>query len=171
VTTEFELAEQNIREVVTALRHIGDNLIVIKPNNDKGSEIIEPYILHLADDLNVRLFPSLRFEFYLTFLRAAKYIIGNSSSGVREAPVFGVPSVNIGTRQLGRYDGPGIVNVPENADAIIEAVARLPHRVKPVHGFGSGNSAHRFVELLADEALWATQKQKLFCDALTAVPA
>ena len=60
----------------------------------------------------------MRFEFFLTLLKHAKAIVGNSSAGIREAPVYGVPTVNIGTRQLNRFVYPSIVTVPEDTSRI-----------------------------------------------------
>ena len=77
--------------------------VIILPNNDIGSDIIIKKYDSLSANVNFRILPSLRFEFYLTLLKNAELIIGNSSAGIREAPVFGVPTINIGTRQNNRY--------------------------------------------------------------------
>jgi LacI family repressor for deo operon, udp, cdd, tsx, nupC, and nupG len=69
----------------------------IYPNNDTGAD----KIIHMLSDFGV-VIPSMRFEYFLTLLRHADCIMGNSSAGIREAPVYGVPSINIGTRQQGR---------------------------------------------------------------------
>jgi len=110
------------------------------------------------------LLPSMRFEYYLTLLRYATAIIGNSSSGVHEAPVYGVPTVNIGSRQLNRYQYETIVDVPEDPEQILNALAHLP-KGKPSLHFGTGDSARLFMELLEDAETWSTPCQKQFRDA------
>ena len=75
------------------------NFIVILPNNDTFSEIIHKFISSLKNLNNVRVLPSLRFEYFLTLLKNSQFILGNSSSGIREAPVYGIKTINLGTRQ------------------------------------------------------------------------
>ncbi len=62
------------------------------------------------DHHNFRLFPSLRFEYFLTLLKNSEFVIGNSSAGVREAPYYGVPTINIGSRQNKRAMADSILN-------------------------------------------------------------
>ena len=76
--------------------------IIIFPNNDLGSsEILKGYE-KLKNNSRFKIFPSLRFEYFLTLLKNAQFIIGNSSAGIREAPYYNVPIINIGTRQKNR---------------------------------------------------------------------
>ena len=67
-------------------------------------------ILKLKNNKNFKLLPSLRFEYYLTLLKHSNFIIGNSSSGMREAPVYGVPTINLGNRQKNRNMSDTIIN-------------------------------------------------------------
>ena len=106
----------------------------------------------------------MRFEHFLTLLKHAQVLVGNSSSGVREAPVYGVPSVNVGTRQLNRYRYPSIVEVPEDEGAILAALAHLPGAVAPSFHFGRGQSARLFANVLEAADVWATPRQKQFRD-------
>ena len=80
-------------------------------------------------------------EDHITLLKNAKAIIGNSSSGVREAPVLGVPSINIGSRQEGRVDSEIVLNtLPnfENLKLSWDKVSEIVNKT-PIHNFGSGN--------------------------------
>jgi len=90
--------------------------------------------------------------------------VGNSSAGIREAPVYCVPTVNVGTRQLNRSNHPSIVNVPENREAILAALRSLPAPTEPSTHFGRGDSARRFLLALSDPGLWETPCQKQFLD-------
>ena len=164
VTTEVHLLKQKIDEVIDALQASGWHFIVIYPNNDSGSGIIMDAILPLRDGSRFRLLPSIRFEYFLTLLKHAKVIVGNSSSGVRDAPVYGVPSVNIGSRQMNRFHSRSIIDVPEEKAVILEALNSLPTSIAPSLNFGRGNSALAFIGALRDAHLWETARQKQFQD-------
>lgn len=164
VVTELPALRGNIREVLAALQGSGSNYVVIYPNNDSGSEIIMQELEALRGQERFRLLPSMRFEYFLTLLKNATSIVGNSSSGIHEAPVYGVPTINIGTRQLNRFQHPSIVNVPEDATMLLEALRGPICRVPPCFHFGDGESATRFAAHLRDPDLWSTPRQKQFRD-------
>ena len=86
------------------------NYVVILPNNDTFSTIIFKFIKKLKKYKNIKILPSLRFEYYLTLLKNSEFIIGNSSSGIREAPVYGIKTINLGERQKNRTDNSFISN-------------------------------------------------------------
>jgi UDP-N-acetylglucosamine 2-epimerase (hydrolysing) len=112
-----------------------------------------------------RILPSLRFEYYLVALREAEFIIGNSSSGVREAPYFGVPSINLGSRQKGRAEAGTIIN-SEFSRVGIEAAIKLVSKVKRsrTSNFGDGKAGERFIATLSNPAIWQDPVQKHFID-------
>ena len=74
------------------------------PNNDTGSEIISNKILYYKKikNENFKIIRSMRFEYYLSLLKHSNFIVGNSSSGVMEAPYYGVPTIDLGSRQKNR---------------------------------------------------------------------
>jgi len=164
VTTEVVDLRAKIAAVVSAVERSGRNFVVLYPNNDTGSDVILEAILRLEGHPRFRILPSMRFEYFLSLLKHAQALVGNSSSGVREAPVYGVPSVNIGTRQLNRYRYPSIVDVPEDEAAILSALDDLPHAVPPSFHFGRGQSARLFVTSLQNAQVWSTPRQKQFRD-------
>ncbi len=150
--------------LVDVLLERGDPAVVVYPNNDPGSDgIIEEYG-RLAGDPRFRVFPSLRFEAFLTLLHSARALVGNSSAGIREAPIYGVPSVDVGSRQRDRHAHPTIHHTGTSAGEIragLEAaLASGPH--EPSHHFGRGDSARRFGELLEDGAIWGLGEDKVF---------
>jgi UDP-N-acetylglucosamine 2-epimerase (hydrolysing) len=155
---------RRFEHVVSALKRSGRNFVCIYPNNDKGSDIILESLLPLERRKNFKLFPSLRFEYFLTLLKNSDCIIGNSSAGIREAPVFGIPTVNIGSRQKNRYDYESIMNVAENEDKILKALNSLPATKEPSLYFGKGNSAELFIEKLKLSGFWKISCQKQFKD-------
>jgi UDP-N-acetylglucosamine 2-epimerase (hydrolysing) len=168
VTTEVRDLRQRIQAVVAALRASGWNYVVIYPNNDMGAEIILEHIEPLSDDPHFRVFPSIRFEHFLTLLRNAKAIVGNSSAGIREAPAYCVPAVNIGTRQMNRFQHSSIVTVGDDTQEILNALNDLPQIQVPSHHFGTGNSSELFLQCFRDPAFWQTPCQKQFQDVLLA---
>jgi UDP-N-acetylglucosamine 2-epimerase (hydrolysing) len=143
----------------------GRNYVVIYPNNDYGCDHILEAYEGLQGLPRFRVFPSMRFEYFLTTLKHADFIIGNSSAGVREAPHFGVPTLNLGSRQNKRVVCPTVLNVPMEADDIAQAlvhIEQLPREVAAL--FGDGGSARRFHDILRSDAFWETPTQKYFID-------
>ncbi len=164
VTTEVQNLQENINTVINALLKSQKNFIVIEPNNDNGSDIIYNALNVLRDNPRFRIYPSLRFEYYITLLKNADVIVGNSSSGVREASVFGVPCINIGTRQHNRVVGDSIINVPENEEEILNAFGSRKRGHPPKSHFGLGNSTKGFMKMLNSSNFWEMAIQKQFCD-------
>jgi len=165
VTTELETLEYDIRVIVNALKTSDKNYVIIYPNNDPGSNIILDAIEKLRGLNNFKLLPSIRFEYFLTLLKNCQCIIGNSSSGVREAPVYGVPTINIGTRQLNRSKAISIYDVNDTDDLILHNIDFLHNqRFEPFYEFGKGNSVELFYKILQKKSFWETPIQKQFVD-------
>jgi len=164
VTTELQLLREHVEAIVEALESSRMNFVTVYPNNDRGAEIILEALTRLGDHPRFRVIPSMRFEYFLTLLKDSSAIVGNSSAGIREAPVYGVPTVNIGTRQMNRYNYPSILNVPPETGRILGALNNLPRSVPPSMHFGIGESARLFMMHLRDPNLWNTVRQKHFRD-------
>lgn len=164
VTTELPLLRDHIRQVISAIRESGLNYVVIYPNSDTGAEIILEELEQLKGDARFRLLPSMRFEYYLSLLRNARMLVGNSSAGIREAPIYSVPTVNIGTRQMNRFKYASIFDVPVDREKILMAVKNCPSNFPASFYFGHGTSAKLFMDILKAGDIWETSKQKQFCD-------
>ena len=93
-------------------------------------------------------------------------MIGNSSAGVREACVFGIPTINIGTRQNNRSNHSSIINVKDHENDILKAINSEPKRFTPSLAFGKGNSAELFIKTISKKYFWDTPNQKQFKDIL-----
>ncbi|PNW26184.1 UDP-N-acetylglucosamine 2-epimerase [Formosa algae] len=166
VTTEYNDMERYAKHLVAALLDDTHNYVVIFPNNDLGNGAILKAYDSLKDHSRFRIFPSVRFEYFLTLLKHAQFVIGNSSAGVREAPYYGVPVINIGTRQQNRVSHSDIINVDYKQEAIsnaLQTIDRTP-RQDVAAQFGSGNSAQLFMDCLSQDHLWALNHQKQFRD-------
>lgn len=167
VTSEADRSAEDAAHFVSALLASGMNYVVVYPNNDTGSDAILSAYGRLKGDARFRILPSLRFESFLTLLRNARLIVGNSSAGIREAPVYGVPSVDIGSRQQGRFAHESIVKVSGTTDSILAGIRSALSMGKgaPTHHFGQGKSAERFLQILNSDAMWRHPTQKVFVDA------
>lgn len=164
VTTSLTHIRKNIEGLMQALKASQLNFVVIYPNNDPGSDVILDTIIPYQEDPRFRILPSMRFEYFLTLLKNSRAIIGNSSAGIREAPVYGVPTINIGSRQLNRLSSSSVIHTSENPSEVLEAINNLELRCPPFSYYGQGNSAQLFVEHLLDSKLWCTSRQKQFQD-------
>jgi UDP-N-acetylglucosamine 2-epimerase (hydrolysing) len=100
----------------------------------------------------------------LVLLKNAKFIIGNSSAGIREAPYYGIPIINIGTRQQNRTLNADIINVDYQKENIIKALhSVIDHKTSPTaNDFGKGNSAELFLNSLLSSKIWEINHQKKF---------
>ncbi len=166
VTTAPERVAREAAAVFRAARDSGENLVVVQPNSDAGGDAILAELDVLRDLPRVRIFPSIRFSYMLTLLEHARFVLGNSSMGIREAPFFGTPTVNVGTRQTGRSRNPHLVHVDADADAIRAALGALAGvRLPQVREFGDGGSDARFLRLLDSGVPWSVPVQKHFQEA------
>jgi len=168
VTTEFKRVQKNAKEFVNSLIDSDENYIVIYPNNDLGShEILNEY-KRLEGNSNIRLFPSLRFEYFLVFLKHSNYIVGNSSAGIREASYYGTPTVDIGSRQNNRSQGASIFHANNESKSILRGINLAKNFKKGSankdSNFGQGNSDQIFLKLLDDDKIWNLDCQKQFQD-------
>ncbi len=167
VTTELERLKTSIKEIVDAVIESGINYIVVYPNNDPGSVIIFNEYERLKGNDKFRVFPSIRFEKFLVFMKNCKFIIGNSSAGIREAPIYAVPTINLGSRQHNRFHHESIFNVEEKKHFVQEKIKDIissSTKYSPSYFFGDGKCTPKFMNALANNRFWETCTQKQFID-------
>ena len=156
-------------EVVKAFP--GIEFIVTKSNADQGGARINELVDEAGGRiLNLHVFPSLGVRRYLSLMRNAEFVLGNSSSGIIEAPAFHVPTVNIGDRQKGRFTCGSIINCDPGMKEIIAAVKLAlsdKHRaicrdiVSPYgDGGAAGKIAWKVVDIIMDGRM--DQKKKFY---------
>jgi UDP-N-acetylglucosamine 2-epimerase len=104
---------------------------------------------------NIRTFKSVDHVDFLHLLKLSSVIVGNSSSGIIEAPSFGIPAVNVGSRQKGRQKGDNVVDTGYDTREIVSAIDLALHdevfkrKVKTAKNpYGVGNSSKKIVEIL-----------------------
>ncbi len=167
VTTEFDTIAQKSKAVVDAIIQSNENFIVIYPNNDLGSEIILNEYRRFAGKSTIAVYPSLRFECFLTLLKNSEYIIGNSSAGIRESGIYGIPAIDIGSRQSGCYStalASNLQHVEENSDKILDAIHNTSKFRSPAFLYGDGNSTEKFKRIVCSTLFWDRSIQKHFVD-------
>lgn len=160
-----------LNELLDALGELKEaRILITMPNADSEGAVMCGRIAEfVSEHPNSRCYSSLGQLRYLSLLRQVDAVVGNSSSGLTEAPSFGVPTINIGDRQDGRLQASSVINCEPRSGAILEAVSlalsrefrqRLSGIVNP---YGDGGSASQIVKVLRDYNLDGIHK-KLFFD-------
>jgi UDP-N-acetylglucosamine 2-epimerase (non-hydrolysing)/GDP/UDP-N,N'-diacetylbacillosamine 2-epimerase (hydrolysing) len=161
-----------VHELLAALEKTDGTLIITYPNADTAGRLVIERLEEFAPrHPRCRLVRSLGDRVYLSLLRNADLMVGNSSSGLIEAPTFGLPVVNIGTRQRGRLRGFNVLDTGYGRDDILHGIEsalaagfrdRLFGMANP---YGDGRAAERIVRVLRDVPLDQALIQKRFVDA------
>ena len=154
VTYEWLDAENQVTQTLEAVVEIGRPTYWFWPNVDAGSDSASRAIRKFRENRNV---PNIRFlknmppEEFLRVLLRAGCIIGNSSTGIREAAYLGLPAINIGSRQKGRDRGRNVVDVEHDSSMIQAAIAQQLDRGRYDcdHIYGDGEAGIRIAEVLA----------------------
>ncbi len=155
-TVGEERAAADLDATLDAIGTIGMPALVVYPNADAGGRAMIERIEQRG--ASVRAVASLPRGDYATLLAGAAALVGNSSSGIIEAPLLGVPAVNVGDRQEGRTRGDNVIDVPAEATAIADAIRRATRpgfratldRQSP---YGTGDAAPRILDVLASTPL------------------
>lgn len=157
------LARDTLEEtgaLFAALAQIPGRLIFCYPNADSGSRaLIERTRSFIAERGSGRVFVNLDSVTYWSLLRCSQIFLGNSSSGIMETPSLALPTVNIGLRQQGRERARNIIDVPAEADSIVEAVrkARSPAFIESLRGmtnpYGDGAASETICRVLCETPL------------------
>lgn len=153
VTWGQRTSEQQLQAVLDALGQLdaGWGLFFTGVNADNGFQTMRGMVeAFVAQRSNCACFDSLGSERYLSLVACATVVIGNSSSGLYEAPSLGTPTVNIGDRQQGRPKAVSVIDCEAEAGAIVRAISQaLALRRGPVENpYGDGSAAERIVEVL-----------------------
>lgn len=157
VHLEKELAGKQMHEILDAIRELGIQTVIIYPNNDAGSQDIIEEIEKCRGLSFIRIFPNLSHPDYISLLKYVDVLIGNSSSGIIEAPSLKLPVVNIGSRNVGREHADNVIFVNVKKDEIIAAIKEASYdkefeekarRCK--NPYGDGKASERIVKVLRE---------------------
>ncbi len=139
------------------LKHNEYSYIITKANVDNGGNEINNYIkAQVKNKDNIFFIDSLGFRRYLSCLKYCKGVLGNSSSGIIEAPYFHIPTINIGNRQEGRIQAFSIVNAEISSDSIENALkiineTRFQSQLnKNENIYGDGNTSEQIYNILKE---------------------
>lgn len=168
----FEAASPGaqLKELFRALDNFpGLQVVFTLPNADRGAEEIIQAIRGYAkrNSGRVSAYASLGVRRYLSLIKISKVVIGNSSSGIIEAPSLRVPTVNIGTRQEGRAKAASIIDCPAKTKDIVKAVRQalspaFASNLTKANPYGDGKTAPRIAAILKKKAGLLTVKKEFF---------
>ena len=155
-TADTEPPASQMRELLAALGELHEvGLILTFPNADAGGrELIGMIESFVAEHANAKAFPSLGQVRYLSCMRHFDGVVGNSSSGILEAPSFKIGTVNIGSRQMGRIQAPSVINCEPRREAVLRSIEKLlspafqETLTDVVSPYGDGGATERIAELL-----------------------
>lgn len=156
VTEQYKAAREQAEIFIQALNRFKLPKILIKPNNDAGSKDIMQAIEQNKQG-EYHVYSNLKRQDYLGLLKGCDCLVGNSSSGLLEAPTFRVPAVNIGNRQKMRFRGNNVIDTVFQVEKICEAMKKamseefrtyLKRNVD--YPYGDGKSSVRILKLLVE---------------------
>lgn len=171
-TLDADAAEGQVGELLAALTASARPVVLTYPNVDAGSGPILAALRHYVEVApRAVLVDNLGTVAYFSLMARAAAMVGNSSSGIIEAPSFQLPVVNIGSRQQGRTRGANVIDVPCERQAIAQGIARAlspEFRAAGLAGapnpYGDGGAARRIVDVLRTVVLDHTLITKRFID-------
>jgi GDP/UDP-N,N'-diacetylbacillosamine 2-epimerase (hydrolysing) len=170
VTLEARSSAHQMSELLNALGALQDtNLIFTMPNADTGGRELAAMVeAFVATNRNARIYSSLGQLRYLSCMHFVDGVVGNSSSGLAEAPSMGIGTIDIGDRQRGRLRASSVINCEPTSEQITQALstlyapefqAKLSQVVNP---YGTGGASLRIVEVLTKHSLDGLVKKKFY---------
>ena len=164
---DYNEAENQIREILNTLCNTELRVLMTMPNTDTSGDIIYKHIQKFTQYYpdQFKLIKSLGQKNYLSAIKYAKLMIGNSSSGIIESTPFKIPVINIGDRQKGRHKTPNIIDCECNRASINSAIKKALSQEfknsiqKIVSPYGDGKTADRIIKIL--ESIDFTSKSAL----------
>ena len=156
VTTEVDDAPTQIRETLEAISELRYQTILIYPNADAGGRNMIKVIKEYEKHPFIKIFKNIPYKEYLSLMNIASVMVGNSSSGIIEAPSFGLPVVNIGTRQEGRQRAENVIDVDYDKEQIKAAIKKalydevFKEKVRNCNNpYGDGKAGVRIADILS----------------------
>jgi len=156
VAYEADRAYDQMSAVLRSIAGFMADCVVIYPNNDTGNEEVIRAINEHAQSERFHVVKNLSSREYYSLLDAASCLIGNSSSGLIETPIFGLPSLSVGSRQTGREHGNNVIFVGHDQLSVESGLRRVLYDVEfrqscreARNPYGDGRAADRISEVLA----------------------
>lgn len=166
ITTEVNNVTAQIANTISAIRRITNahnvQALAVYSNNDAGGK----RIVKKLQQSGIATYPHIVYEDFLNLMKQADVLVGNSSAAIHEAPSFGLPAVNIGTRQQFRERGKNVIDSAYDKNSIVRNIERalfdkkLIRKIKrSKNPYDSGNTAERVVKILERIELPPIQKR------------
>jgi GDP/UDP-N,N'-diacetylbacillosamine 2-epimerase (hydrolysing) len=171
VTLEENSTEIQIQELLNSLEKLVDTKIIFtRPNSDTNGRIINEYIDHFVNNNPQRsiAYTSMGQENYLSTLHFVDAVVGNSSSGLLEAPTFKIGTVNIGDRQKGRLKAESVIDCNAKKESITLAIKKVYSRafqkkLKSVKNpYGESFVSDKIIKILANESIPHELKKEFY---------
>lgn len=164
VTSEYEQAEFQINETLAAVEMMDMNAVILWPNPDSGSDGVSKGIRvfkeKYKDDKRFHYVKNLSVENYARLIKNCKFLVGNSSSGLREGAFLGVPAVNIGNRQQDRECGNNVLHVGEHdRKQIYNVMIQFNKKLKSDNLFGNGTAGQKMADIISEYESICLQKR------------
>ncbi|MDQ2147693.1 UDP-N-acetylglucosamine 2-epimerase [Alcaligenaceae bacterium C4P045] len=170
VTLDEERPEEQMQCLLDSLDNLRDTTIIFTmPNADTGgrglTQMVQKYV---ESNRNAHAFTSLGQLRYFSCMKFVDGVVGNSSSGLAEAPSFGIGTVNIGDRQKGRLSSSSVIDCEPTTEAISDAIAQLYSTAfrdrlsMAVNPYGHGGASVKIAKVLAEHPLEGLIKKKFY---------
>jgi len=171
VTLEYEQTGYYITELLAALAQFEKPVIFTLPNADTGGRVIRQKIQeYIRERSSAYILENLDTEDYFSLMSFASAMVGNSSSGIIEAPSLKLPVVNIGSRQAGRVRGKNVIDVGYSQSDIITGIRKAlgsdfrNHISSMENPYGTGNASEKIASRLKSVPLDQRLIMKRFFD-------
>ncbi|MCI8483300.1 MAG: UDP-N-acetylglucosamine 2-epimerase (hydrolyzing) [Lachnospiraceae bacterium] len=152
VTLEPGTAHRQVKELFLAMQSRKDLFYLItKANADAGGAVINAYMeQEVKKHPNMRLVSSLGMKRYLSAVKYARFVLGNSSSGIIEVPSLGIPTVNVGDRQKGRIMAKSIISCEPKCQSVLDAIEQAMKMKceKYESPYGTGNTSKQIIQII-----------------------
>ena len=141
-------------EILECLKRLKKHIIIIFPNNDPGSHLIIDELEKVSNEPYFHVFTNLNRKIFLSILKNAIFMIGNSSSGMIETQIFYLPTLNIGIRNLNRESSENVVTVSNGKENIWKGIQKIMSSdyikfCKSVKNlYGNGQASENIVKVL-----------------------
>tara|TARA_Y100000296_G_C5148408_1_gene245029 strand:+ start:138 stop:1304 length:1167 start_codon:yes stop_codon:yes gene_type:complete len=158
LSSEQALSYKHMEKTMEAVKDLGLKTVVIYPNSDPGSSDIIEVFQKYTKYSNIKIVKNLRRDVYINLLKNSSCLIGNSSSGLLEAPFIKLPAINIGGRQSGRKNAGNVIFIKNDTEEIKHTINKIALDTKirsdiisrtNQHYYGSGDSSNKIVRILS----------------------
>ena len=154
ITTDLNEAPKISNLILKSIKELDCQCVWIWPNIDAGSDKVSKLIRSFREKnnnkLNINFYSNFETEDYIKLIKHTKCLIGNSSSGIREASFLKIPAVNIGSRQNFRDRGPNVLDAKVDYKEIINSIKKQFKKkiVKNNYIYGRGDSSDKIIKIL-----------------------